>query len=130
MRLEAKAALAIGVLLPVLETCRRGLGTWRIDFTTMFEDYLAAALLLAGAWAAHRRYRFELALLLMAWAWVTGMMTNSFVDQVEVTIRGVDLEPHNTDVLIAKFFLLAVSASALLASFRRASRNAPAIGSS
>ena len=85
----------------------------------MFEDYLAGALLLAGAWAAYQRHRLESPLLLMAWAWFTGMMTNSFVDQVEVTLRGTDLEPHNTAVLVVKFLLLVVSAFALLQSFRR-----------
>src|SRR4030095_10875435 len=50
-----------------------------------------------------------------------GMMTISFVDQVEVTLRGTNLEPHNTDVLVVKLLLLAVSAVALLRSFRRVS---------
>ena len=119
MRFDGKAALALGILLPMLETCRRGLGTWRTEFTTMFEDYLAGALLLAGAWAAYRGRKSAAAILLLAWAWVTGMMTNSFVDQLEVTIRGVDLEPYNTVVLVVKFVLLALSASALSSSFRR-----------
>ena len=57
-------------------------------------------------------------MLLLAWAWVTGMMTVSFVDQLEVTWRGVDLEPMNTDVLIVKFLLLATSAAALMKSYR------------
>jgi hypothetical protein len=47
------------------------------------------------------------------------MMTISFVDQVEVTARGVDLEPMNTDVLIVKCLLLSVSVVALLRSFRQ-----------
>jgi hypothetical protein len=119
MRFEATAALVIGISLPALETWRRGLSHWSVEFTTMFEDYLAGVLLLAGAWAAYRRHRLEFALLLVAWAWVTGMMTISFVDQAEVTIRGTSLEPYNTDVLIAKFLLLAVSTSALLKSFRQ-----------
>ena len=118
MRFEATAALIVGVLLPVLETYRRGFGHWGVEFTTMFEDYLAGALLLAGAWAAYRRHPSHGALLLTAWAWVTSMMTVSFVDQVEVTRRGVDLEPMNTDVLIVKFVLLAISMTALLRSFR------------
>jgi hypothetical protein len=119
MRFDGKAALALGILLPMLETCRRGLGTWRTEFTTMFEDYFAGALLLAGAWAAYQGRKSAAAILLLAWAWVTGMMTNSFVDQVEGTMRGVDLEPYNTVVLVVKFVLLALSASALLGSFRR-----------
>ena len=118
MRFEEKSAVAIGILLPVLETYRRGLGEWRVDFTTMFEDYLAGALLLAGAWAASRQRSGGARLLLVAWAWVTGMMTISFIDQVEVTLRGVDLEAQNTDVLIAKALLLSASAISLIKAFR------------
>ncbi len=62
-----------------------------------------------------------MALLLVAWSCVTGMMTISFVDQVEVTLRGTNLEPQNTDVLVVKCLLLAVSAVVLLRSFRRVS---------
>jgi hypothetical protein len=122
MRFEAKAAWAIGILLPVLETYRRGFGHWRVEFTTMFEDYLAALLLLAAGWAAYRRHRAETALLLTAWAWFTSLMTISFVDQVEVTVRAIDIEPQNTDVLVVKFLLLAISLTALLRSFRRCHR--------
>jgi len=93
MRFEARAALAIGILLPVLETYRRGVGHWGVEFTTMFEDYLAGSLLLAAGWAAFRRWSSQAALLLMAWAWVTSLMSISVVDQIEVTIRGVELEP-------------------------------------
>ena len=122
MRFEQTAALAMGILLPVLETYRRGFGEWRVNFTTMFEDYLAAALLLAGAWAVSRRPRGGALLLLVAWAWMTSMMTISWIDQVEVTIRGTDLEPRNTDVLIVKTVLIAVSVAALAKTFRHASR--------
>jgi len=118
MRFEAKAAIAIGILLPVLETYRRGIGYWGVDFTTMFEDYLGGALLLAAAWAAHRRTSFHAPLLLTAWASVTGMMTLSFIGQVEETIRGVDLEPMNTDVLVVKLILLVICAVALFRSFQ------------
>ena len=119
MRFEATAAFIVGILLPVLETYRRGLAQWVVEFPTMFEDYLAGALLLAGAIAAYRRSASANALLLTGWAWVSGMMTISFVDQVDVTVRGVDLEPMNTDVLIVKLLLLIVSAVALLRSFQQ-----------
>jgi hypothetical protein len=122
MRFEAKAAAVVGVLLPLLETYRRGFSHWRVEFTTMFEDYLAGALLLASAFAAYRRHPSHTALLLVAWAWFTSMMTVSFVDQVEVTIRGVDLEPQNTDVLVVKLLLFAVSATALWRSFQQLRR--------
>jgi hypothetical protein len=41
----------MGIVLPLLETCRRGMSEWTVDFTTMFTDYLAGALLLVGRWA-------------------------------------------------------------------------------
>ena len=118
MRFAIRAGFAIGILLPVLETYRRGFGEWRVDFTTMFEDYLAGALLLMGAWTASRRRPAGEIVLLIAWAWVTGMMTNSLISQIEDTLRGVDLEPRNTLVLIAKAILFAVSAAALGGVFR------------
>jgi hypothetical protein len=124
MRFEAKSAFALGVLLPVLETYRRGVGEWRVNFTTMFEDYLAGALLLAGAWAVSRHRWFGQRLLLVAWAWMTGMITTSFIDQVEVTLRGGNLEPGNTDVLVVKALLLALSSASLIKAFQSASRPA------
>jgi hypothetical protein len=41
---------------------------------------------------------------------------------VEVTLRGVDLETRNTDVLIAKVLLLAVSTVSLIKTFRSAAQ--------
>jgi hypothetical protein len=122
MRFEEKAAVAVGVLLPILETYRRGIGHWLVEFATMFEDYFAGALLIAGAWAAVRRPSFGVPLLLVAWAWATGMFTNSFVDQVEVTIRGVDLEPMNAAVLVVKGLLFAVGVAATIRTVRRLQR--------
>ena len=43
-RLEETASWLVGILLPVLETFRRGLGHWRADFSTLFEDYAAGVL--------------------------------------------------------------------------------------
>ena len=47
MRYEISAAFAVGVLLPLLETIRRGFGHWAVHTTTMLEDYL-------GGWLADR----------------------------------------------------------------------------
>jgi uncharacterized membrane protein YidH (DUF202 family) len=120
MRFEAVAAIAGGVLLPILETMRRGLGHWGVNFTTMFEDYLAGVLLLAGGLASARSKPYGSLLLLTAWAYVTGLMGSSFWDQLESTIRGVDVEPHNTVVLSVKMFMWGTCVSALLLSFREA----------
>jgi len=121
MRYGVKAAIAMGLLLPALETYRRGFGTWRTNFTTMFEDYWAGALLLLCAWVAHRRPGKGILLLLAVWGAVTGMILIATVGQLEATVRGTNLESGNTRVLVAKLVLLAFSASGLVDAFRGAS---------
>ena len=82
---------------------------WSIDFTTMFTDYLAGALLLVGAWAAYRGNRWGGLFLIAAWAWVTGMMSDSLLYQVEESLRNTATEPHNLLVVIVKFLLWGTS---------------------
>lgn len=120
MRFEVIAAFALGVLLPVLETVRRGISHWAVNFTTMFEDYLGGAVLLTGAWAVYRSKPWGAAFLLLAWASIIGLMTSSFVSQLEETLRGTADEPHNLVVVIVKFLLWSVSIVSLLLSFRSA----------
>ena len=120
MRFEANAAFAIGLTLPLLETCRRGMSEWTVDFTTMFTDFLAGALLLVGWWAVYRAKAWGPLFLILAWAWLTGLMTGSFLDQLEGTIRNTIDEPHNPLVLAVKFLLFAVSAVSLVLSFKSA----------
>ena len=105
MRFEVVAAFAMGILLPVLETGRRGIGHWVIDFTTMFEDYLAGALLLVGAWATYCARSWGYTFLLLAWAWLTGSLSSSFWSQLEETLRHTASEPNNLLVVIVKFLL-------------------------
>lgn len=118
MRFEVIAAFAIGVLLPVLETARRGIGHWTVNFTTMFEDYFAGALLLVGGWAAYRSRSWGAALLVLAWAYFSGLMTSSFVGQLEETLRQTASEPGNLIVLVVKFLLWSVCVISLVLSFR------------
>lgn len=118
MRFAARAALVIGLLLPVLETYRRGVGYWRVEFTTMFEDYLAGALLVLAAWGAHRRRARARDGLLIAWGWVTGMMTISLVSQIEDTLREGSPEPDNALVLGVKTVLFVTSVWALRSTLR------------
>ena len=122
MPLGAKAAVVMGILLPVLETYRRGMGTWQSNFTTMFEDYWAGLLLLAAAWAVARRRPMAPLFLLAVWGAVTGMIFIATVAQVEASFRATDLEPRNSQVLVAKFLLLALSVSGLVSTFRDAAR--------
>ena len=125
MRFEVRAALVIGILLPVLETYRRGFGYWGVEFVTMFEDYAGGALLLSAAWAAIKNRASAPALLLIAWSAVSGMMVLSFTGQVEETVKAVDLEPMNGIVLCVKFALLLTCLIALVRSYRRVTHPPP-----
>jgi hypothetical protein len=120
MRFEVTAAFAIGVLIPALETLRRGIGEWAVDFTTMFEDYVAGALLLAGGWAAHRKRHWGALFLVVAWSYVTGMMSSNVWYQFEETVRGTVTEPHV--VLVVKILLWGTCVFALVSSFQHVLR--------
>ena len=120
MRFEVIAAFVIGTMLPVLETCRRGIGFWAVNFTTMFEDYVAGALLLIGGWAAYRARSWGTMFLMLAWAYVTGLMSSSFWGQLEETIRQTAVEPNNALVVIVKFLLWGTCVGSLILAFRSA----------
>ena len=120
MRFEVVAAFVIGTLLPLLETARRGISHWTVDFTTMLEDYAGGALLLIGAWAADRARPWGPAFLVLAWASVSGLMTSSFLGQLEDTLRQTASEPNNLLVVVVKFLLWSTSVTSLVLSFRRA----------
>jgi len=120
MRFEVFAAFALGILLPTLETCRRGIAYWSVDFTTMFEDYVAGALLLIGAWAAYRRRVWGATFLVLAWAYLAGLLGSSFWSQLEETLRHTASEPNNLLVVVFKFFLWATTVVSLALSFRSA----------
>jgi hypothetical protein len=126
VRFEVAAAFAVGFLLPVLETCRRGISHWSVDFTTMFEDHVAGALLLIAAWASYRAKSWGPIFLVGAWAYVTAMMSSSFWYQLEATLRNTIDEPNNLLVVIVKFLLWSVSVLSVFLSFKRALRTVPA----
>ena len=118
MRFEGITALAIGILLPVMETYRRGIGYWLVDFTTMFEDYVAGALLLIGGWASYKMRPWSAPFLVLAWGYFTGLMSSSFWSQLEETLRQTASEPDNLLVVIVKFLLWSVCVVSLILSFR------------
>lgn len=120
MRFEVTTAFALGALLPILETVRRGITHWTVNFTTMFEDYAGGALLLTGAWAAYRSKAWGALFLALAWGSIIGLMTSSFVAQLEATLRQTATEPHNLVVLIVKFLLWSVGIVSLILAFRSA----------
>ena len=120
MRFEVIAAFALGILLPVLETCRRGFGHWGINFTTMLEDHVAGALLLIAGWASYRAKPWGPLFLVLAWAYVTGMMGGSFWYQLEDTFRGAATETNNLLVVIVKLLLWGTCVMALVVSYQSA----------
>ena len=122
MRFEIVAGFATGVLLPVLETARRGISHWTINFTTMFEDYLGGALLLIGAWAAYRAKWWGAMFLVLAWGSISGLMTSSFLGQLEATLRQTATEPNNLLIVVVKFLLWTICIISLVLSFRTALR--------
>ncbi|NOS99989.1 MAG: hypothetical protein HOP29_05130 [Phycisphaerales bacterium] len=119
MRFEGRAAFVVGILLPVLETCRRGIGCWFVDFTTMFEDYVGGLLLIIAGAVSARGGRSASLWLVLAWGCVTFMMSNSVLDQIEGTLRGEEMEPNNGIVVAVKLLLWGVCVTALVCSFRR-----------
>lgn len=120
MRFEVIAAFILGILLPVLETARRGISYWAVDFTTMFEDYLAGALLLIGAWSTYRRRSWGPIFLVLAWASLSGLLGSSFWGQLEETLRHTASEPNNVLIVVVKFLLWSTCVTSLVLSFRRA----------
>ncbi len=122
MRLEVIAAFTIGLLLPVLETCRRGIGYWGVEFTTMFEDYVAGALLLIAGWASYRGRSWGAVFLVLAWGYVAGLMGSSFWSQLEETLRQTASEPDNLLVVAVKSLLWGISVVSVVLSFKSALR--------
>ena len=120
MRFEVVAAFTLGALLPVLETVRRGITHWAVNFTTMFEDYVGGAVLLIGAWAAYQRKWWGALFLALAWGSIAGLMTSSMVAQLESTLRQTATEPHNMVVLLVKLLLWSVCIVSLVLAFRSA----------
>lgn len=86
----------------------------------MFEDYVAGALLLIGGWAAYRERHWGGMFLVLAWAYVAGLMGSSFWSQLEETLRQTASEPNNLFVVTVKFLLWGTCVVALALSFQRA----------
>lgn len=118
MRFDVVAAILLGILLPTLETVRRGIGYWSESFTTMFEDYLAGVALIVCAVGALRGARWAPLSLLVVWSGVASMMLLSTVSQIEHHFWGDAPEPRSGIVLCAKVLLLLVCIVALSQSVR------------
>lgn len=79
------------------ETSRRGLEYFSVNATTMVEDYLCGALLLAAAVLWSKRHEISQKMMVAAWAYATGGMFVPFFAHLEAYLRGVTFRadhPH------------------------------------
>ncbi len=124
MRINLWAAIALGILLPTLETIRRGFDHWSVNFTTMFEDYAAGVCLLAAAVGSLLRSSWAATWMVIIWSGTMFMLLISTVSQFERHFWGGDPEPRSGIVLVIKLGLLAISLVALVQSVRDSQRSA------
>lgn len=107
-RFAVISAAMLGVLFPLLETLRRGLGAWLTTPVTLLEDYIAGALLLwAAVFLAQGRASGWVVMLAGA-AYTTGMMFSSFWKQVEAQLTGETWEDNQGVVIAFKLLLWGV----------------------
>ena len=64
----------LGIALPVLETTRRGFAHFLVNATTMLDDYIMGAVLLAACVSWSLNKKSAKILLVIAWAYVLGVM--------------------------------------------------------
>ena len=117
MRYEVIAAYVLGATLPILETVRRGIDHWLENATTMADDYLAGGLLLLAAWSTTAGKKYASILLVVAWAYISGVMFSSFWGQLEHAFRGVEWETNNSTVIAVKGIIWTVCVSSLVLAF-------------
>lgn len=104
-RFAIVSAALLGVLFPLLETLRRGLGTWLTKPVTMLEDYVAGGLLLWAVAALAQRRPSGWVVMLAAAAYTTGMMSSSFWNQLEAQLRGEAWEANQGLIVAIKLVL-------------------------
>lgn len=80
LRVSRSTALAVGIVLPCIETWRR----WHTltDWPSWLDDYIAAALLLYGWYAGRRQPSQSRPYLMAAWGYTTGIAYMSFFGQL------------------------------------------------
>jgi hypothetical protein len=86
----------LGIALPVLETIRRGFAHWRVNSTTMADDYIMGAVLLVAAISWSLGAKHAGLLLVIAWAYVLGVMNAAFWGHFEGHLRDVVICDNNS----------------------------------
>jgi hypothetical protein len=118
-----KAVVLIGYLLgiafPVLETMRRGFAHWWVNSTTMADDYIMGAVLLAACISWSLGIKSAKIFLVIAWAYVLGVMNAAFWGHLEGHLRGVvicDNNPAEVGAIVGKGVIWLIAFSCLVVS--------------
>lgn len=122
MKIVTYLAYALSVLFVAIETSRRGLAYLSVNATTIIEDYLCSALLLAAAVLYTKRHAIAEKMMVAAWAYATGGMFVPFFAHLEANLRGVTFRadhPHaELEVIILKGVIWLVCVGCLIVSLR------------
>ena len=107
----------LGIALPVLETMRRGFAHWLVNSTTMADDYIMGAVLLTAciSWSLNKKY--AKLLLVIAWAYVLGVMNAAFWGHLEGHLRGVvicDNDPAEFGAIVFKGVIWLIALTCLV----------------
>ncbi len=113
-------AIVLGILTPLAETVRRW-STWRENPPALLDDYFLGAFLLYGAWRVGKDVRSGQRFLAAAWAFMCGMASGSFFEQMHRYRLGMsDPAPiPSVWVAVIKGTGLALGIMALVLSLRR-----------
>src|SRR5215204_3665325 len=95
MKIVVLFGYLLGIAFPVVETIRRGFGHWRVNSTTMADDYIMGVVLLAACFSWSLNKRYAKILLVVAWAYVLGVMNAAFWGHFEGSLRGVVICDNN-----------------------------------
>jgi len=118
MRFEVRAAYAMGIALPLLETLRRR--TNFEPFHSYIDDFIAGALLLYAARAVSRGKQSGPVLLAVAWAVLCGGLYGSFFWQLSSDASQDVGGLPNFTVVIIKGLLYAIALTGLVFASRSA----------
>ena len=88
LRLSMRMAFAMGIFLPVLETIRRINQILQPQyFIHWFDDYILGAILIWAAWKVHKGKRNSGYFLIAAWGIAVGVLSMSFLYQLDLYIN-------------------------------------------
>jgi hypothetical protein len=119
MRAVILLGYLLGIAFPVLETMRRGFAHWGVNSTTMADDYIMGAVLLAACISWSLGMKSAKIFLVIAWAYVLGVMNAAFWGHLEGHLRGVvicDNNPAEFGAIVGKGVIWLIALGCLVVS--------------